>query len=125
VAKVEFDLILRDRDEELGAALTRWLRTAFPTKFASLSDGGVQFLIARAREWAGEYGLVERGGAITSLLVMMLSGSYADRDPLRPWIGAVLRDSALTDPTEKARALHEGLRAVLRRFATLDRFRDQ
>lgn len=79
------------------------LESIYPTKFAAQETHDTLAVIRHAAKLAEQYELAN-GAALCAVLAFMLGVGF-DRDPMHPWVRAVLDDAELTGD-EKVLALH-------------------
>lgn len=113
--KADTDDKNRSRERFRSTVLVR-LEHLWPEKYAWLGEDATQ---QRLQQWIKDavgHGLKKEKGVYIYICLGYLLGSGFDRDPLYPWAGAVLGDTA-TDQTERAERLHQ---TALKTLASLD-----
>ncbi len=93
--------VTRDFD----SGMMRIFEDLHPNKYEELGPEGVQRLIAAGQESAAKYGLTGAKARMVYLLLMYISGSSFDTDPLFPWAMEILPDPDLGDENDKANRL--------------------
>ncbi len=92
--------------QSLDAHLPRRLETVFPKKFEAVGAPAVERVALAAVESAESYGLTVPQGAILCAILMFLTGSAFDREPLLPWVREILGEGPAGNPEEKTQRLH-------------------
>jgi hypothetical protein len=117
-----FDAMATDREGSVDEAMKRWLRTGFPSKYASLTPAQLTLWTGESQARAEAFGLDARAGAILYGLSIVFLGFHLWRDPLHTWAAEALQDESGLDPMAKAKMLHSHAITMLRRYLVLARF---
>ncbi len=81
------------------------LNAIYPEKCAYLGKDGVLLLIQQANRLAAENGLGGAGARALAAVLVFVLGHETDRDPIRPWVASILRDTASLEPAARTEAL--------------------
>lgn len=100
------------------------LSEVHPEKYAEIEGGAMATLLVHAAHGAERDGMTSPAGRLLYATLMFLMGSGFASDPLYPWAAALLGDSSLADPDEKAQALHGRAVAHLEQALALGRARE-
>lgn len=117
-----FAAMAADGEESVERAAERWLRTGFPSRYASLSPAQLALWTGESRQRAEEFGLAARPGTILYGMLMAFLGFYICRDPLHAWAAETLKDRSAIDPMAKTELVYNRGIAMLRRYLVLGRF---
>lgn len=101
---------------ELAERLVLRLHEVFPRKCAHVGDEAIRRLIAHAFATAQGYGIDRERGAVLVVAMMFALGSGFDRDPLLPWVEAILRDPATPGQRERVDRLYAEAVGLLRQW---------
>ena len=100
----------REIHTETGALLAG----LYPRKCAHLKDAGVRKLVARSIETGAAYGIHRFQGVTQLAALKLLLGTHCIKDPLFPWLPAVLNDSAIHSEAERVERLQEEIMRSLK-----------
>lgn len=92
------------------------LARLFPLHCAILGERAVREVVGYGVVRGERHGLTVERDLFLHLKLMMMLGSHFDDDPQLSWVGAILRDATLSDPTERIRLVHEQALGLLDRL---------
>ncbi len=81
------------------------LNAIYPEKCAYMGKERMLQLIQQANRLAAENGLAGAGARALSTVLVFLLGHETDRDPIRPWVASILRDTASLEPAARTEVL--------------------
>jgi hypothetical protein len=86
-------------------SLIEKLSVIFPEKCEYLGNDRIRTLIQFAKAVAEQHGLIGAAAPVLVTVLMFLLGHEVYRDPIHPWVGAILRSTALLEPSMRIRTL--------------------
>lgn len=116
-----FDAFTEDTSGDLSKSIRSLLSGLCKQKFDELSETSRERLLFLGQSSANKNGLTTQEGVIVYTALMFILGSHFDRDPLYPWVTAIIADKSIVSPTSKARQLYEQSIAKLEEYLTSNR----
>jgi hypothetical protein len=93
----------------------RALKATYPQKCQHMGEARLRLLVQRGIELAGRHSLPQGAGEALCAHLILAFGHGCSADPQFPWIKLALNDTAVADPHEKVKLLHNRLTTYLER----------
>jgi hypothetical protein len=88
----------------------------FPSKCEYVGEANLGRLVRLGVGSAKTHGITTARGVVLFVSMMFVLGSGFDKDPLLPWVSAILDDPSVTDSDEKVDMLYTGAITSLKRW---------